>query len=74
MKTFALALLSVTSSARGTSGGIIQGNQNASFGATHGYGYNEGNGYLAGDSHGHTLNTNAHGAATTTAYKASPST
>jgi hypothetical protein len=68
MKNFAVALLAVSVAARGTSGGINQGYANPSFGATHGYGYNEGNDYIAGDSHGHTLDVRAHGAADDYAY------
>jgi molecular chaperone GrpE (heat shock protein) len=68
MKTFAATIIATVAAARGTAGGINQGYANPSFGATHGYGYNEGNGYLAGDSHGHTLDLRAHGAADSNAY------
>lgn len=71
MKTFAATLIATAVTARGGSGGINQGFQNASFSASHGYGYNEGNGYLAGDSHGQTLDFRAHGAATKDAYDVS---
>ena len=53
MKYFASAMVASVISARGTSGGINQGYANPSLGATHGYGYNVGNTYKAGDSHGH---------------------
>ena len=52
MKTFYAAMMASAASARGTSGGLLQGNDNPSLGATHGYGYNVGNDYLHGDSHG----------------------
>ena len=52
MKYFASAMVASVISARGTSGGINQGYANPSMGATHGYGYNVGNSYNAGDSHG----------------------
>ena len=55
MKAFATALLLTAAAARGGSGGLKQGNKNPSLGATHGYGYNVGNDYLHGDSHGHVL-------------------
>ena len=53
MKYFSAALLASAVSARGGSGGPVQGNPNASVGGQHGYGYNVGNSYLHGDSHGH---------------------
>lgn len=53
MKYFSAALLASAVSARGASGGPLQGNPNASVGGQHGYGYNVGNSYLHGDSHGH---------------------
>lgn len=49
MKSFATALLATAINAR--TGGIDQGYDNASLGASHGYGYNVGNGYKHGDSH-----------------------
>lgn len=55
MKYFAPALIASATYARGTSGGILQGNNNPSLGATHGYGYNIGNDYFHGDSHGHNM-------------------
>ena len=53
MKYFTASLLASVISARGATGGIRQGNPNASVGGQHGYGYNVGNDYLHGDSHGH---------------------
>lgn len=55
MKYFTASLLASAISARGATGGIRQGNPNASIGGQHGYGYNMGNDYLSGDSHGHYL-------------------
>ena len=55
MRTFATALLAIAVSARGTSGGINQGQLNASKGGRHGYGYNIGNSYSHGDSHGNNI-------------------
>ena len=63
MKSFTAALIATAVSARGFSGGINQGYQNASFSATHGYGYNDSNDYIGGDGHGHALAFNAYGAA-----------
>jgi len=58
MKYFASALLAGAINARGTSGGINQGYENASKGASHGFGYNVGNDYMHGDSHGHYMKHN----------------
>ena len=55
MKFFASSMLASAVTARGGSGGIIQGNPNKSVGGSHGYGYNLGNTYEHGDSHGHYL-------------------
>jgi hypothetical protein len=55
MKYFTASLLASAISARGATGGIRQGNPNASLQGQHGYGYNMGNDYLGGDSHGHYL-------------------
>lgn len=52
MKYFASALLATATYARGNSGGILQGAVNSSVGGQHGYGYNVGNTYEHGDSHG----------------------
>lgn len=62
MKSFAAALIATAINARGTTGGINQGYANASLGASHGYGYNVGNDYTHGDSHGQYM---AHNDATT---------
>ena len=55
MKYFASSLIATAISARGTTGGINQGYDNASVGGQHGYGYNMGNDYISGDDHGHVL-------------------
>jgi hypothetical protein len=55
MKYFTTSLLSAAVYARGGSGGLNQGYPNSSMGGQHGYGYNVGNDYLHGDSHGHTM-------------------
>ena len=55
MKYFAASMIASAISARGSSGGINQGYANSSTGGQHGYGYNMGNDYISGDSHGQVL-------------------
>jgi len=57
MKYFAASLLFASLNARDTYG-INQGAPNSSLGGQNGYGYNVGNGYKHGDSHGHYMGNN----------------
>ena len=52
MRYFAPALIVAAVKARGIGGGIRQSYSNGSLGSSHGYGYNLGNGYSHGNSHG----------------------